>query len=105
MQFVENPNKNAEIFIKYFVDEVIIDPNGNKIQKYAIVDSKQQRWNFSAILSIMMQYKQVEQKISAQQEIILTAQKALKNHLDQMASILEAYDMIVEALATVLTKQ
>lgn len=210
LQFIENRDKNAEIFIKYFVDEVIIDPNGNKIQKYAIVDSKQQRWNYSAILSIMMQYKQVKQKIAAQQEIILTAQndlnqcqievetekkskdaitekmadlvetinendaaiirvknktgstpeeilslksqlnrlnyqqsdllemkkktnnqielcknkiankiseytrrqrkldfeqKALKNYLEQMASILETYDMIVEALATVLTKR
>jgi hypothetical protein len=208
--YVENRNKNAETFIKYFVDEVIIDPNGNKIQKYAIVDSKQQRWNFSAILSIMMQYKQVKQKIATQQETILEAQsdlelcqnelnvekknkevvldklaelietinendaamirvknktgstpeevlslksqlnrlnyhqsellemkkksnnqielcknkisnkiseytrrqrkldfeeKALKTYLDQMASILETYDMIVEALATVLTKR
>lgn len=78
LQYVENRDRNAEKFIKYFSDEVIIDGNGSKIQKYAIIDSKQQRWNFSAILSIMMQYKQVKQKIATQQEAISTSQNDLE---------------------------
>jgi hypothetical protein len=79
LQFIENRDKNAETFIKYFNDEIIIDANGQKVQKYAIVDAKQQKWNFSAIVSIMMQYKQVKQKIIGQKEAILTAESDL-NH-------------------------
>lgn len=75
LQHVENRDKNAEAFIKYFADEIIIDTNGNKVQKYAITDSKQQKWNFSAVISIMMQYKQVKQKIIAQKEAIVIAEK------------------------------
>lgn len=71
LQYVEKRDKNAEAFIKFFSDEIIIDGNGNKIQKYAIIDAKQQRWNYSSILSIIMQYKQVKQKISTQKETIL----------------------------------
>lgn len=75
LQHIENRDKNAEAFIKYFADEVIIDAAGNKVQKYAITDSKQQKWNFSAVISIMMQYKQVKQKIIAQKEAIIIAEK------------------------------
>jgi hypothetical protein len=99
LEFVENRNKNAEMFIKYFSDEVIIDGNGNKIQKYAIVDSKQQRWNFSAILSIMMQYKQVKQKISVQQETILTAQNDLEQCLNELNAEKENKNSISDKLA------
>lgn len=77
MTFVENRDKNAEAFIKFFSDEIIIDGNGNKVQKYAITDSKQQRWNYSSILSILMQYKQVKQKISTQKETILDSESNL----------------------------
>lgn len=77
LTFVEKRDKNAEAFIKFFTDEIIIDNNGNKIQKYAIVDSKQQRWNYSSILSILMQYKQVKQKISTQKETIHESENSL----------------------------
>ena len=77
LQYVENRDKNAEIFIKYFADEVIIDSNGNKVQKYAIIDFKQQKWNYSSIVSVMMQYKQVKQKIASQKETILIAENDL----------------------------
>lgn len=75
LEFVENRDKNAEQFIKYFSEEVLIDANGNKLQKYAIVDSKQQRWNYNSILSVMMQYKQVKLKIASHKEAIVAAQE------------------------------
>jgi len=77
LDYVEKRDKNAELFIKYYNEEVIIDANGNKIQKHAIIDSKQQRWNYSAILSIMMQYKQSKSRISLQKEAIAEAQERL----------------------------
>ncbi|MEW5832843.1 MAG: hypothetical protein AB1763_08400 [Campylobacterota bacterium] len=77
LEFVENRDKNAEQFIKYFSEEVVIDASGKKIQKYAIVDSKQQRWNYTSILSIMMQYKQAKLKLAAQKEAITAAQERI----------------------------
>ncbi len=75
LEFIEERDKNAEQFIKYFSEEVVIDASGNKVQKYAIIDSKQQRWNYSSILSIMMQYKQAKLKVSTQKEAIAVAQE------------------------------
>ncbi len=75
LECVENRDKNAEQFIKYFSEEVVIDANGNKIQKYAVVDSKQQRWHYHSILSVMMQYKQVKLKIASHKEAIVDAQE------------------------------
>jgi chromosome segregation ATPase len=85
LQFIENRDKNAETFIKYFSDEIVIDANGNKIQKHAIVDSKQQKWNFSAVVSIMMQYKQVKLKIASQKEAILIAEKEFNDAQNELS--------------------
>ena len=73
LDFIENRNKNAENFIKYYNEDVIIDTNGNKIQKYAIIDSKQQKWNYSSIVSVMMQYKQAKIKLASQADAIQAA--------------------------------
>ncbi|MFY9143193.1 hypothetical protein [Sulfuricurvum sp.] len=75
LEFIENRDKNAETFVKYFADEIIIDANGNKIQKHAITDRQQQKWNFSSVLSVMMQYKQSKIRIASQKEAILAAQE------------------------------
>jgi hypothetical protein len=83
LQYVENRDKNAELFIKYYADEIILDLNGNKIQKYAITDTKSQKWNFSSIVSIMMQYKQMKLRVSSQKEAIHTAQvRVSESHVD-----------------------
>lgn len=99
LQFVENRDKNAEAFIKYFADEIIIDANGNKIQKYAITDSKQQKWNFSAVVSVMMQYKQVKQKIIAQKEAILIAEKEFNDCQNDVTVEKNNKEIIVDKLA------
>jgi hypothetical protein len=99
LQYIENRDKNAETFIKYFVDEVIIDPYGNKIQKYAITDYKQQKWNFSAVVSLMMQYKQVKLKISAQKEAILLAEKELSDSQHLLSAEKGNKDIITDKIA------
>lgn len=99
LQYIENRDKNAEAFIKYFADEVIIDANGNKIQKYAITDSKQQKWNFSAVVSVMMQYKQVKLKIIAQKETILIADKEFNECQNEVAVEKNNKEIITEKLA------
>lgn len=99
LQYVENRDKNAEAFIKYFADEVIIDANGNKVQKYAITDSKQQKWNFSAVISIMMQYKQVKLKIIAQREAIQIAENEFNDCQSEVSIEKGNKDVVAEKLA------
>jgi len=99
LQYVENRDKNAEAFIKYFADEVIIDANGNKVQKYAITDSKQQKWNFSAVISIMMQYKQVKLKIIAQREAIQIAENEFNDCQNEVSIEKSNKDVVAEKLA------
>jgi chromosome segregation ATPase len=96
--------------IKYFTDEVIIDANGNKIQKFAITDKRQQKWNYSSILSVMMQNKQTKIRISAQQETILNAQTRVdecqneieieKIHQNDVRSELDEIDNTLSELDT-----
>lgn len=99
LQYIENRDKNAEAFIKYFADEVIIDANGNKVQKYAITDSKQQKWNFSAVISIMMQYKQVKLKIISQREAIQIAENEFNDCQNEVSIEKSNKDVVAEKLA------
>jgi hypothetical protein len=98
LQFVENRDKNAEAFIKYFSDEIIIDSNGNKIQKHAIIDSKQQKWNYSSINSVMMQYKQVKHKIASQKEAILISENDLNQCQNELVVEKNNKDAITDKL-------
>ncbi|MDD5717432.1 MAG: hypothetical protein PHW64_06475 [Sulfuricurvum sp.] len=107
LQYIEDRDKNAEVFIKYYVDEVIIDSAGNKVQRFPIVDKRQQKWNFSSILSVMMQYKQTKLRIEAQKEVINSADLRViecQNELDiekeekkqKQEKLLEIENMIKE---------
>lgn len=101
LQFVENRDKNAELFIKYYADEIVIDANGNKIQKYAITDTKNQKWNFSSIVSVMMQYKQMKLRIAAQKEAIQTAQLRTGEIQKEIESEKETHHALVEKLESI----
>lgn len=111
LSFVEERDKNAEIFIKTFSDDVVIDANGNKIQKYAIVDNKQQKWKYISILSILMQYKQAKLRLIAQKEVVTAAREQVSqseeelkgeknnktvqvNKIDEIKNLLANSDMI-----------
>lgn len=71
-------NRNAEAFIRYFKDEIIINERGKKIQKYAIVDSAGQKWNHNSILSVLMQYEQAEKRVIKQEEKLESIQHRLQ---------------------------
>jgi len=103
LDYVEKRDKNAEIFIKYYTDDVIIDANGNKIQKYAITDEKQQKWNFSSILSVMMQYKQTKVRLNAQKESILELEERVNECEAEIESEEKNYDTITEELKSMKT--
>lgn len=78
LTFVENRDKNAEVFIKHYSDDVLIDSTGKKTYKYAIIDAKQQTWNYVTILSILIQYKQAKLRIVTQSNIIAGVKDQLK---------------------------
>lgn len=76
--FIENRDKNAEVFIKSFSDDTLIDSSGKKTKKHPIVDDKQQVWNYVTILSILMQYKQAKLRTISQNNILFAAKEQLK---------------------------
>lgn len=84
--FVESRDKNAEIFIKAFSDNVLIDSNGIKTKQHAIIDEKNQIWNYVTILSILMQYKQAKLRIISQNNILVTAKEQLKQYDENLTS-------------------
>lgn len=86
LDFVENRDKNAESFVKYFTDDIIIDGAGNKIQKFAITDRRQQKWNYSSVVSVMMQYKQSKIRIAAQKESIVSAQERVSESQNDIST-------------------
>ncbi len=79
-------DRNAEEFIRYFQDEIIINQRGKKIQKYAIIDEHNQKWNHNSILSILMQYEQSEKRIQNQEEKI----EGIKSRLNEAQSAFTA---------------
>lgn len=84
--FIENRDKNAEIFIKEFSDDTLIDSSGKKTKKYAIVDEKQQTWNYVTILSILLQYKQAKLRIISQNKILADIKEQLKQYDENLTS-------------------
>jgi len=100
---IEKRDKNAADFIKYYTDDIVIDENGNKIQKYAITDIKQQKWNFSSILSVMMQYKQARFKLNAQQELIVTSEERVNESKIEIESEEKNYNALTEEIIRIKT--
>jgi hypothetical protein len=105
LEFVENRDKNAEAFIKYFTEDIIIDGAGNKIQKYPILDQKGQKWNYSSVLSVMMQWKQAQKRIASQLDMIqlaqsnhATARSELQHEVAYAKELNEELDDIEKAL-------
>ena len=85
LYYVEERNKNAEAFVKYYKDEVVIDADGKKIQKYAIIDAKNQTWNYSAILSVLMQYTQAKKRVEQQDTKIANIEKRIEEIKGEVA--------------------
>jgi hypothetical protein len=85
LEYLEKRDKNAEAFIKYYDGSVTIDEDGNKTVRHAIVDARNQTWNFSSILANIIQWKEskarahtFEEKIKSLVERQSVAEKALK---------------------------
>ncbi len=102
--FVEQRDKNAEIFIKTFSDDTLIDSNGKKTKKYAIVDEKQQTWNYVTILSILMQYKQSKLRIVSQNNILATVKEQLKQSDENLRSENNSQEMQEQKIDKIIKK-
>jgi hypothetical protein len=116
LHYVENRDKNAEIFIKNFTDGTAIDHNGTKIQKYSTLDDKQEKWNYVSILSVLMQYKQAKLKIFTQKTNIETAKEKVivceadvksdnNNQLDQERKIEAIQKLVAQSDLTYFTNK
>lgn len=90
LEHIEKRDKNAETFIKYYDGSVIIDDEGKKVVQHAILDVHNQKWNYSSILSILMQWK--EAKVRA-----ATYEEKLKQLLERQHTAEEAVEKLEPA--------
>lgn len=82
MEFVMERDMNTEQFIKYYEDEVVLK-NGKKKKKHPIIDGNGHRWNYSSILSVLMQWKQAKKRLDeVEAELENKKEKALKAQTD-----------------------
>lgn len=102
--FIENRDKNAEVFIKAFSDDTLIDSSGKKTKKHPIVDEKQQVWNYVTILSILMQYKQAKLRIISQNNILSTAKEQLKQSEENLKSETNSQEIQEEKIEKIIKK-
>lgn len=76
LQKVLNRDKEADLFLRYYNGETIMDSSARKIKKSFIVDAQDNIWNYSAIFSILTQYKQADKKLLSQEGIIAEKESA-----------------------------
>jgi hypothetical protein len=98
---IESRDKNAENFIKYYNGEIVIDDEGNKIVHHAILDSEGQKWNYSSILSILIQWKEAKNRARHQDEKVrelLERQKAAEASLERAEPKRAQADKAIDAL-------
>ena len=101
LKYIEKRNKNAELFIKYYNGNVVIDDEGNKIVQHAILDSNNQKWNYSSILSILIQWKEARNRAKSQEDKlreILERRKAAELSLSKTEPAKQYADKIIDAL-------
>lgn len=65
---VLNRDKNADIFLKYYNGDTIMDQQGIKTKKRGLVDEQNNNWNYSSIFSIITQHKQAKSRFLSYKE-------------------------------------
>lgn len=103
LDYVERRDDNAEAFIKYFSDDIVVDASGKKIQKYAIVDTNRSSWNYSAILSVLMQWKQVNNRIAQQKSLIREENDFVAKADEELKAELHKKEMLHQRLEEIDT--
>lgn len=63
MNKVLQRDKQADLFLKYYNGETILNEKGQKIKKSSIIDANKNIWNYSAIFSILTQYTLAQKNI------------------------------------------
>ncbi len=98
---IEKQNKNAIEFIKHYTDDVVMDQTGAKIQRHPIIDANNQKWNYIAINSIMLQYKQSKDKIIAQKTLADQSRLAIKSYKNSITDELEKQKLSTQEIESI----
>lgn len=71
MNKVLQRDKQADLFLKYYNGETILNEKGQKIKKSSIIDANKNIWNYSAIFSILTQYTLAQKNILTHKQGLL----------------------------------
>lgn len=75
IEMVMQRDRKADIFLRFYNGETIIEKGGKNIKKPFIVDVKENIWNYSSIFSIMTQCTQYEKKYEQQAQSLKEAEE------------------------------
>ena len=70
MDKVLKRDKKADLFLKYYNGETVLNKKGQKIKKPSIIDSNNNTWNYSAIFSILTQYTQTRKNLQKHTNVL-----------------------------------
>lgn len=95
LQKVLNRDKEADQFLKYYNGDTIMSNSAKKIKKSALIDTDDNMWNYSAIFSILTQYKQADNKLLSQEKTIEEKESVYLKILNENKSMKAQYEKLV----------
>lgn len=87
VDMVMKRDKNADVFLRFYNGETILDASGKKITKPFIVDVNNNTWNYNSIFSVMKQYEQYLTKHEKQLQLVKEAENFYTHAASEVASL------------------
>lgn len=78
IDMVMQRDRKADVFLRFYNGETMVEKGGKNIKKPFIVDVKKNIWNYSSIFSIMTQCTQYEKKYEQQLQSLNEAEESYK---------------------------
>ncbi len=101
LKHIELRDKSAETFVKYYNGNVVIDDEGKKITQHAIIDGNGQQWNYSSMLSVLIQWKEAKNRAKSQDERLretMERQKEAEQSLAKVEPLKKQADGVINVL-------
>lgn len=98
LQKVLKRDKQADLFLKYYNGETVLNKKGQKIKKSSITDANNNMWNYSAIFSILTQYTQTQKNLQTHKTALNEKEDLYIKLANELKSIQEQHKIEVKKL-------
>jgi len=93
-------DKQADLFLKYYNGETVLNKKAQKIKKPSIVDTKNNTWNFSSIFSILTQYTQSKKHLKTHEKALYEKEELYQKLINELKNIQGQHKIEADKLAT-----